>query len=536
MNAASARWSAFRRVGEDRDLRRALAAFSAFSITEFGTWVTVLVYAYSVGDAATVGTVAVAQLVPAAVLAPILATRLDRLTRAVAAMVAFGSQAVALAATSAAMLLEAPPVLTFAFAVVANITVAMGRPAHNSLIPELVKDADHLTAANVVTTSAENIGVFLGPALAGLMMGVASPGLALAALVLVMTAGTALVTGIPRVQRALTPPSLGATKPREARYRGALPFVIIGGAQQVVIGALDVLIVLLAIGELGLGDAGAAYLNAALGLGGVLGGLAAAGMVGRARLTPTLAVGVALRSVSLILIGFFPAAALFLAGTGIGYSVVDVANRTLLQRSVPVEGLAAAFGLLESAAMASLAIGSALAPVLTGLVGTTQAFAVIGLVMPLILVIAWKPLRRAERQASLALEALAILQDVAMFAGLEPAVQEAIGRAGVMEDARTGVPVVVEEEAGDRMWIIADGSVDVSKGGQVIATLGKGDVFGEIALLSDRPRISTVTPTEPTRLLALDRTGFLAALATDAVTRAGFEDLARRRTHQTLGE
>lgn len=534
MRATSARWSAFRRVGEDRDLRRALAAFSAFSITEFGTWVTVLVYAYSVGDATTVGTVAVAQLVPAALLAPVLAARLDRLARSLAAVVAYGSQAAALAATATSMLLGGPPLLTFGLAVVANITVAMGRPAHNSLVPELAEDADHLTAANVVTTSAENVGVFLGPALAGVIMGISSPGMALLGLVVVMTTGMALVWRVPRMVRPAAPPAHGVHQ--RARYGGALPFVAIGGAQQIAIGALDVLIVLLAVDELGIGDAGAAYLNAALGLGGVVGGLFASGMVGRARLTPTLAVGVALRSTSLVLIGVLPAAALFLAGTGIGYSVVDVANRTLLQRTVPVDGLAAAFGLLESASMASLAVGSALAPVLTGLVGTTSSFAVVGLIMPLIMLVVWKPLRRAEQRATLALDALSALENVVMFSGLEPPVQEALARASVVEVAAPGVPVVVEGDGGDRMWVIADGEVEVSKDGQVVATLGVGDVFGEIAILSNRPRIATVTPTRQARLLALDRHGLLAALATDPVTHAAFEELARLRTRETLGE
>jgi MFS family permease len=536
MSAGSARLSAFRRVGEDRNLRRALAAFTAFSVTEFGTWVTVLVYAYSVGGATTVGAVAVAQLVPAAILAPFLAARLDRLPRSAATLVAYGSQAAALAATAISMAVDAPPLATFGFAVVANITVAMGRPAHNSLIPELVEDADHLTAANVVTTSAENIGVFIGPALAGIMMGIGDPASALGVLVLVMLSGTALVASIPRLRRPAVESRAMRTRNRRIGYRSAFPFVIIGAAEQVAIGALDVLIVLLAIDELGLGDSGAGYLNAALGLGGVVGGLMAASMVGRARLTPPLVLGVALRSGSLILIGLFPAAALFLAGTGIGYSVVDVANRTLLQRSVPVDSLAGAFGLLEGATMGSLALGAAIAPLLVGAVGTTGAFAVLGVVMPVTIAAIWRPLRRAERNATIALDALDAIRGVAMFEGLEPAVREALARSGSIEDVPAGRVVVVEGDTGDRMWVVISGTVAVTRQENPVATLGPGDVFGEIALLSNRPRIATVTALEPCGLLTLDRTGFFQAMATNPVTHAAFEELARLRTRETLGE
>lgn len=536
MNPGPSRFSAFRRVGEDRHLRRALAAFTAFSITEYGTWVTVLVYAYSVGDATTVGAVAVAQLVPAALLAPLLAARLDRIPRGAAATVAYASQALSLAATATAMHFGAAPVVTFAFAVVTNVTVSLGRPAHNSLVPELADDADHLTAANVVTTASENIGVFAGPALAGLVMGLADPAAALAALVMVMTLGTGLAATIPRRAHPAGSHRGRRGRLRLSRYRGALPFVIVGGAQNVAIGAIDVLVVLLAVEELGLGDSGAGYLMAALGLGGVAGGLASASMVGRSRLTPSLATGVALRSASLVLIGLLPAAALFLAGTGIGYSVVDVANRTLLQRTVPIDSLAGAFGLLEAAAMSSLALGSALAPVLAETLGTTESFAAIGVVMPVIVLAVWRPLRKAEERAVVIGESIAAITGAAMFSGLEPPVQEAMARAGTLEDAGTGTRLVREGESGDRMWVIVEGSVAVSRSGEQIATLGAGEVFGEVAILSDSPRIATVTAVEPTRLLMLDRKGFLSALATDPLTRTAFEEMARARTRETLGE
>lgn len=535
MGGVMSRLAAIRRVGADRHLRRAMFGFLGFSIAEFGTWVTVLVYAYRVGDATTVGVVAVAQLVPAAILAPVLASRLERLSRSLAAAVAYAAQALALGATAASMALEAPPVVTFAFAVLANVSVSMGRPAHNSLVPELVGDPAQLTAANVVTTSVENMGIFAGPALAGLVMSIGGPPAALATLVVGLVLGAASVWSLPRVTRPPLDRAAGDQR-STGQLRAVAPFLVIGGAQQTVIGALDVLIVLLAIEELGVGESGAGYLNAALGLGGVVGGLLATSMVGRGKLTPTLLAGTVVRAGSLFLIGFVPAAALFLAGTGVGYSVIDVANRTLLQRTVPVERMATVFGFLESTSMAALTLGSILAPLLVSSVGTSQAFAVMGIAMPVLLALVWRPLRRAEESAVVASEALNVILGADLFSGLEPAIQEALARSSTLESADAGRPVVVEGDVGDRMWVIADGEVEVSKDGHMVATLGPGDVFGEIALLSNRPRIATVTPTCPTRLLALDRHGFFAALATDPITHAAFEEMARLRIRETLGE
>jgi CRP-like cAMP-binding protein len=66
----------------------------------------------------------------------------------------------------------------------------------------------------------------------------------------------------------------------------------------------------------------------------------------------------------------------------------------------------------------------------------------------------------------------------------------------------------------DLVYIIDSGAFDVSQrgatGGSVnLRTLGPGEVFGEIGLLSNVPRTATVTATAPGRLFALDRTGFL---------------------------
>ena len=64
---------AFRSLAANKALLRVLGGYALFTLTEYSVWIAILVYAYGRGGATVAGFVAVAQLVPAAVVAPVVA-------------------------------------------------------------------------------------------------------------------------------------------------------------------------------------------------------------------------------------------------------------------------------------------------------------------------------------------------------------------------------------------------------------------------------------------------------------------------------
>jgi CRP-like cAMP-binding protein len=82
--------------------------------------------------------------------------------------------------------------------------------------------------------------------------------------------------------------------------------------------------------------------------------------------------------------------------------------------------------------------------------------------------------------------------------------------AGIADelDLRDGAVLIREGERGSEFFVLVDGTVRVTKSGRRLRDLGPGDWFGEIALISDVPRTSTVTATSPVRVLVVTDRAF----------------------------
>jgi MFS family permease len=293
--------------------------------------------------------------------------------------------------------------------------------------------------------------------------------------------------------------------------------LIIGlyGTQTLAAGALNVLIVVLALQVLDLGKSGIGFLASAVGVGGLIGGLAAFTLIGRPRLASAFGLGLALVGLPLAILALVPhtAPALVLLGVvGLGTTVVDVAGLTLLQRVVPDEVLTRVMGVVQSVFVGTLGLGAILAPVLIAGIGTRGALAVTGGLLPALALLAWGPLRRLDETVARAPGTLELLQSIPIFRPLPPATLEQLTHELEPLHVAGGREIIHQGEHGDRFYIVAAGEVGVRVDGQARGTLHAGDYFGEIALLRDVPRTATVTALTDVDLLALERDEFISAV------------------------
>ncbi len=100
-------------------------------------------------------------------------------------------------------------------------------------------------------------------------------------------------------------------------------------------------------------------------------------------------------------------------------------------------------------------------------------------------------------------ETISRLQQVPLFSGCSQRELRTIAHGIRDIDHPEGSVIAREGEPGVGLFVIADGTADVSIGGKKRATLGPGDFFGEIALLDGGPRTATVTSTSEIKLLGL---------------------------------
>jgi CRP-like cAMP-binding protein len=111
------------------------------------------------------------------------------------------------------------------------------------------------------------------------------------------------------------------------------------------------------------------------------------------------------------------------------------------------------------------------------------------------------------------------LERSGLFAGLPRADVERIAANGEVRDVAAGATVVERWEASREFFVVLDGTVSVSLDGAVVASLGPGDYFGELAALDwgagfGYPRLATVVAESDLRVLVI-APGALAALLRD---------------------
>lgn len=531
-------------VGEvfaNRSLRRLFMALAGSVLGDWAYSLASSVYVYGKGGPTAVGVLGVVRFLSIAIVAPFASTLADKLDRRrvmiVSDLLRFGL------IVGAALLIfaDSPALPVYVLAVLSALIGTAFRPAERALKPSLARHPGELTAANVVSSTVESVAMFLGPAVAGLLLAVATVQVVYLFNAASFLWSAAVVFGIRPVVVELPADESATEDPDEApddvpaadsdeelgffanaatgfkvilASRDLRALVALYCAQTVIAGASLVFSVAIAFDLLDLGKSGLGVLEATVGVGGLVGGFVALILAQRGKLATDFGFGVIAWSAPLLLVAAIPrlgAALLMMSIIGLANSVVDVNALTILQRLVPDKTMGRVFGAMESALIASMAVGSLAMPFLIHTFHVRGALGIMGGFVTLLGVLGLPSLRRIDRVA-LAPTGIETLRSIGIFELLPNAILERLARSSTLIEISAGDTVVEEGGVGDRFYIIESGTVDVTVRGEHIRTLSGGGSFGEIALLRDIPRTATVRAETALVLRTIDRETFVAAV------------------------
>jgi CRP-like cAMP-binding protein len=122
------------------------------------------------------------------------------------------------------------------------------------------------------------------------------------------------------------------------------------------------------------------------------------------------------------------------------------------------------------------------------------------------------------------------LAEIPLFAGLEGTQLAEIADVAVEVEAAEGDTIATQGDLGHALFAIESGTVEVSANGERLATLGPGDVFGEVAVMAAGIRMASVVATSPVRLIGLFKRDVWALERRSPQTYAHLLDIMNKRT------
>ena len=498
--------------------------FAGQSASLLADWlyiVSLIVIAYNVTKSATfVALLTFVRLSPYALFLPLTGSLADRGNRR---LLLIGANLGRSACVLGLLFVDSKSTIWLAFPLVFLITTlaSIFRPSLQSAVPAVVSP-DDLVQANSLLSQVESVSFVLGPGLGGVFILAGRPQAAF------------VVTGLAYLMSALLfvfiriPPRVADVRPTEGAWlsqtlagfrflfrenQGVLAaFMITIAAAGLLSGAFWTLILVLAVQTFHLGGQGTGYLNAANGIGGLIGGLAVGLLIMKLRLNQLFIIGSAVNFLVVILVGISPfGAGAFLALIIFGISDVisQVSGITVIQTATPSELLGRVFGAYESTLVGSMLLGTLAAGPLISLWGPRGATVTLAIVAFGVLAIATPRLRRMEDVLGVRI----FLREVPVLTTLSLQVLDDLASRLQVESYAPGVDIVRQGDAGDRLYIMKSGHVDVSyeSDGRPrvhLARLSKMEYFGEIALLRDVQRTATVRSVDTVETYSLQRSDF----------------------------
>ena len=527
-------------------------------VSGIGDWlyivaIFVVIYRES-GNAALVGAFGGVRLLPYVILsvpAGIIADRFDRRMVLLVSDLYRGTLMVLMAILVAT---GGPTLLVAALAVLAASGSAFFYPAIGAYLPALAKDERQLGPANSAWASLQNVSYIAGPAIGGLVLAFGSVVVAFVLNALTFVFVAIILWGLPPSRAhhgsAVEAPASGdeapasgdeapvspesdspAAVPQEGpavpepaslrlKVRPLAGLTVVQLMAGFLGGGFQVITVILAINVLNAGEQANGYLNAAIGVGGLIGAVGAGALILRRHLGMPLLLGAVITGLGAIALGAASSLPFALVAIGVasaGALIIDVVTTTIFQRLVPDELRGRGVGILMAVTTLTGASGAFLLPVLLTTFGPFESLGATGIGTIIFTAAGLVMIGTAADRPPTPYEAtIARILTLPLFVGVPRSRMETAMHRVVEEPVTAGQVVVAQGDQADRFYIIESGTFTVSQVHSpatepvVLRQLGPDEVFGELGLLNQTPRTATVTAATDGTLLALGRDDFLS--------------------------
>lgn len=541
---------AYARVLRHRDLRY---LFSALVVSACGSWaynVALAVFVYErTHSPSWVSAVFLAKFVPSLLVSAyggVVAERFERVRLMASLDLLMSALQVAIAVTAA---MHGPVIVAIVLAGLTSVSSTPYLPAVSAMLPQLAGEED-LAAANALNSTIDNLVIIAGPAIGALMLLAGPPSLVFA-LNAASFAVSALLVSRMRARSAVTDVTEGGEAGLLSQLRVGIATIMHSGNAALLVGFSvlasflygtdTVLFIVLSKEQLGTGADGYGYLLAGLGVGGVLTAVLIDRLARMPRLGAVISLGMVVYCVptaAMVLVHQPGVAFALEVVRGGGTLVVDTLAVIALQRSLAPELVARVFGVFWALVLGAISLGALLVPPVLHAVGLRGALLAFGLVIPALVVLGYPLLMSMDRTAAARFRVIrpriAVLEGLGLFAHASRAALEKLADAAVEVEAPAGEAIVREGQPADALYVLVDGSVQVSAAGELgglarpIRTMTGPTYFGEIGLLRQIPRTATVTTSTPCRLYRIDGKAFLDALTTSPASPSMLEGAKTR--------
>jgi Cyclic nucleotide-binding domain len=535
--APVSRWAACRSALSNANIARAVASIGAGVIGHVAWLSTMLVVTLEQLGPIGPGWFVIIRQFTGAASAPAYAALAGRFRRERVLAGAIVARGVVVALVIPVLELHAANPLLLLLIALEGFTSSAPKALHDALLPWLADSPAQLVAANALSSLLETAVVLAGAGVAALGLWLAGPPAVLMTIVVFCALGAwplLAIRGIDtrvgndgsRVVNQLAG-GIGVLR----RSSNARVVVIVMAFTAALTGIAQSIVASIATDLLHIGAVGTPVLIGAVGVGGLVGGLASLSLDSRSMSLPLiiglLSCGVAFVALAATSIVALALPLLLVFGIGDAYQLVS--GRTLLQRSASGRSLDLLAGINALIAVSIVGVAGLCAAEINAAIGVRGTLRVAGGLAMLGAVYGLWRVRRVERQLPMRREELDAIKNVEAFRPLSVAAANQLAFALIPLRPADGDVVVRQGEPAVDMFLISSGVFDAEVDGQRVRTMHQGDHFGEIGLLFGVPRTATVRCVQAGALWRLRREDFLRAITGNSTSNEAMRAIADQR-------